>query len=123
MNLRHPLVITMSFKWLSILTAAIIIIGIIVGLGLNNKGGSDPVEDDFADEDASQMAASFSSNYSGFFGRNYYLIDSVAEGVGTANYPNGQEGRTHNYVTFIVEDSKEKARTEFNSLKNMNSKQ
>ena len=123
MNLRHPLVITMSFKWLSILTAAIIIIGIIVGLGLNNKGGSDPVEDDFVDEDASQMAASFSSNYSGFFGRNYYLIDSVAEGVGTANYPNGQEGRTHNYVTFIVEDSKEKARSEFNSLKNMNSKQ
>ena len=81
MALRRLLVITMSFKWLSILTAAIIIIGIIVGLGLNNKGGNDPVENDYVADDASMMAASFSSNYSGLFGEDYYLINSVAEGV------------------------------------------
>ncbi|MBR7006639.1 MAG: hypothetical protein IKH98_07095 [Candidatus Methanomethylophilaceae archaeon] len=87
-----------------------------------NKGGNDPVENDFVDKDTPKITASFSSNYSGLFGEDYYLIDSVAEGVGTANHPNGQEGHTHNYVTFIIEDSKEKAKSEFNSLKDMNSK-
>jgi hypothetical protein len=111
-----------SFKWLTFLTAAIIIIGIIAGLGLNNKGGNDPVENSYVADDAPKMAASFSSNYSGLFGEDYYLIDSVAEGMGTANHPNGQEGRTHNYVTFIIEDSKEKAKSEFDSLKDLNSK-
>ncbi len=51
---------------------------------IEQQGRDGPVENNYVAGDAPEMAASFSSNYSGLFGEDYYLIDSMTEGKGTA---------------------------------------
>ena len=56
-------------------------------------------------DDASQIAASFSKNYTGYFGENFYLGDGATKEKAKAYYPNGntsQYGSNENSITFQV---------------------
>ena len=80
----------------------------------NNSGGSDSVED------ASQVAAAFSKNYTGFFGTDFYLQDGASKEAAKAYYPNGSTsgyGSDSNYLSFKVFDKSSEAKTEFDTNK------
>ncbi len=113
-------------KWLAIITAVIVaVIGLIAGLGLFH--GDDPVEPDaFEASDASQIAASFSAYYSGFFGDDFYLDEGYSKDSAKAFYPNGSSagyGSGSNYIQFYVTDDKNAAKERFDANKKIYSDQ
>ncbi|MBR4226449.1 MAG: hypothetical protein IKR86_06730, partial [Candidatus Methanomethylophilaceae archaeon] len=95
-------------------------LGILAGMGLIHGGGDDPAEHEFTASDASQIAASFSEDYDGFFGENFYLADGWSEAEAKDFYPNGSTtgyGSDSNYVTFFVLKDKSAAKSEFEKNK------
>ncbi|MBP5203269.1 MAG: hypothetical protein J6Z16_01310, partial [Candidatus Methanomethylophilaceae archaeon] len=102
-------------KLLAFITMAIVIVaGILAGLGIHGN----PEEEEFVAEDASEIAASFSANYSGFFGEDFYLANGYVPAVAKAYYPNGATsgyGSDSNYVTFKVMKDKDAAKEEFST--------
>lgn len=70
--------------------------------------------------DASQIAASFSKDYSGVFGTDFYLDDSASKSEAKVYYPNGSTsgyGSTENYLKFYVYSDAAKAKEEFETNK------
>ncbi len=108
----------LNIKLLAFITMAIaIVVGILAGLGIH--GQNDPVEE-FVAEDASEIASSFSANYSGFFGEDFYLNDGYTASRADDYYPNGATsgyGSDSNYVTFKVLADKNAAKAEFETDK------
>ncbi len=106
----------LNLKLLAFITMAIVIVaGILAGLGIH---GDNPEEEEFVAEDASEIAASFSANYSGFFGEDFYLANGYVPAVAKAYYPNGATsgyGSDSNYVTFKVMKDKDAAKEEFST--------
>ena len=110
-------------KLLLFIFMAIAALGVIFGLGFN--GGDDPVEPEFVAPDASEIAASFSQGYSGFFGQDFYLADGETASEARDYYPNESSGRTSadNYVVFKVLKDKAAAKSLFDSNKSSYSSQ
>ncbi len=108
---------TMVGKWLVFLTAVIVAVtGLLAGLGLIHGGGDNPGEEEFTASDASQIAASFSADYSGYFGEDYYLDDNWSKADAKDYYPNGstmQYVPESNYVDFHVLKDKSAAKIKF----------
>ncbi len=70
--------------------------------------------------DASQIAASFSKDYSGVFGTDFYLDDSASKSEAKVYYPNGSSsgyGDTNNYLKFYVYSDAAKAKESFETNK------
>ena len=89
--------------------------GIAAAVLMGNSGGKDNSPDD-----ASKIAAAFSKDYSGFYGKNFYLEDGETKEVAKDSYSNGSTsgyGSTSNYVKFYVFDSKDKAKEDFDTNK------
>ncbi len=98
----------------AILVAAVMIAAAFIFL---DNGNSSEKEDD---ADASKIAASFSANYSGFFGENFYLDPGYTSKNAKDYYPNGSTsgyGSSDNSFTFKVLDSKKDAKAEFDTNK------
>ena len=71
-------------------------------------------------DDASQIASSFSKNYTGYFGADFYLGDGAAKDKAKAYYPNGntsQYGSNENYLSFQVFEKKDDAKDAFETNK------
>ena len=88
--------------------------GIAAVVLMNNGGGGDNSPDD-----ASKIAAAFSKEYSGFYGKNFYLEEGETKEVAKDSYGNGSTsgyGSTSNYVKFYILDKNE-AKEEFNTNK------
>ncbi|MBP5203073.1 MAG: hypothetical protein J6Z16_00270, partial [Candidatus Methanomethylophilaceae archaeon] len=104
-------------KILMFIVVAIAAVGLILGLGIRG-GGDDPEPDDFTASDASEIAASLSHVYSGFFGDDLYLADGETKAEATDFYPNGSSrGSTENYVTFKVLKDKAAAKSQFSTIR------
>ncbi|MBO4798307.1 MAG: ABC transporter substrate-binding protein [Candidatus Methanomethylophilaceae archaeon] len=117
-------------KWMMIIVAVVAAIaGIIAGLGYIIGPGpvipDDPEPADFEADDASEIAAAFSSKYSGFFGNSFYLADGWSDSAAEAFYYNASTGRASetNNVKFYVLDSKDDAESRFDANKSAYSKQ
>lgn len=85
---------------------------VMMGSGGGN-GGDSP-------KDASQIASSFSKNYTGFFGTDFYLEEGATASSAKAYYPNeasGGYGSTNNYITFKAFDKTSEAKEEFDTNK------
>ncbi|MBO4568380.1 MAG: ABC transporter substrate-binding protein [Candidatus Methanomethylophilaceae archaeon] len=105
----------LNLKFLLFIVAAIAALGIIFGLGIHED---DPVPDDYYTPDASEVAASLSSDYSGFFGDVLYLADGETKAEATDFYPNGSSrSPTENYVTFKALADKAAAKEMFETAK------
>ena len=103
----------MLSKWLAVITSVVLVIaGLLVGWGIIH--GPNPPEPEYLAEDASEIAASFSDNYSGFFGENFYLADNYSEESASVFY-NGKS--IYNSVSFDVFDKASKAKSEFKDYK------
>ena len=108
----------MNGNWLVTVTAVVIaVLGLFAGLNLINGGGHGYFEAD----DASEIAASFSANYSGFFGEDYYLDEDLCfKDLASDNYPNDSgEIYTHNFVTFVINHNQKESRDSFNDYKDI----
>jgi hypothetical protein len=80
----------------------------------NNSGGNDTIDD------ASQVAAAFSKNYTGFFGTDFYLADGATKMAAKVYYPNGSTsgyGADNNYIYFKVYENASDAKTDFDTNK------
>ncbi len=85
---------------------------VMMGSGGGN-GGDSP-------KDASQIASSFSKDYTGFFGTNFYLAEGATASSAKAYYPNGSTsgyGSDSNYITFKAFDKTSEAKEEFDTNK------
>ncbi len=95
----------------------VVIIAAAAAFLLNGNGGNDD-EEKFTD--ASQIGASFSKNYSGVFGTDFYLDDSATKSEAKVYYPNGSTsgyGSTENYLRFYVYSDAAKAKESFDTNK------
>lgn len=108
-------------KLLIFMTVAIVaILGILAGAGhiIGPDHGDD--DDGFKATDASQIAASFSANYDGFFGEDFYLTDNSTKYEAGDYYPNGTTGAYGsdiNYVTFYLMNDQNSAKDKFDTNK------
>ncbi len=119
--------------------AIIIIVAAVAVVMMNNSANKDPSTPDQPDTpdtpdtpdkpdvpdtptpklitaSAAEIAASFSANYSGFFGENFYIKEGVTENAYKAYYPNGNTskyGSSDNYLTFTVYSSIDDAKGDF----------
>ncbi|MBO4798958.1 MAG: hypothetical protein J5494_09360, partial [Candidatus Methanomethylophilaceae archaeon] len=99
----------MLSKWLAVVTTVVLVIaGLLVGWGIIH--GPNPPEPEYTAEDASEIAASFSDNYSGFFGKDFYLADGFSEKTAAVFY---NYGSFYNEISFDVFDKKSDAKAEF----------
>ncbi len=100
-----------------IVVVIVIIAAAAVVLAKGNGGGNDDKEEY---TDASQIAASFSKDYSGVFGKDFYLDDSASKSEAKVYYPNGSTsgyGSTDNYLKFYVYSDAAKAKESFDTNK------
>ena len=99
--------------------AAILVVAVMVAAAfIFYDGNKSDDRDDNAD--ASMIASSFSANYSGFFGENFYLDPGYTSKSAKVYYPNGSTsgyGSSDNSFTFKVMDSKNAAKAEFDTNK------
>lgn len=104
----------------------IVIVGVVVAVVviaaaaafLMSGNGDDDKEEKYTD--ASQIGASFSKNYSGFFGKDFYLDDSANTSEAKVFYPNGSTssyGSNKNSFTFYVFSDAAKAMENFDTNK------
>lgn len=97
--------------------AAVVIVAAAAVLVMN---GGDDGNDEEKYTDASQIGASFSKNYSGTFGENFYLDDGATASKAKVYYPNGSTssyGSNENYLTFKVFSDAAQAKEEFDTNK------
>lgn len=100
-----------------IVVVIVIIAAAAVVLAKGNGGGNDDKEEY---TDASQIAASFSKDYSGVFGKDFYLDDSASKSEAKVYYPNGSTsgyGSTDNFLKFYVYSDAAKAKESFDTNK------
>ena len=108
-------------KLLIFITVAIVaILGILAGAGhiIGPDHGDD--DDGFKATDASEIAASFSASYDGFFGEDFYLADNSTKYEAGDYYPNGTTGAYGsdiNYVTFYLMNNQNSAKDKFDTNK------
>ena len=104
----------------------IVIVGVVVAVVviaaaaafLMSGNGDDDKEEKYTD--ASQIGASFSKNYNGFFGKDFYLDDSANTSEARAFYPNGSTssyGSNKNSFTFYVFSDAAEAKENFDTNK------
>ncbi|MBO4357240.1 MAG: hypothetical protein J5813_03610 [Candidatus Methanomethylophilaceae archaeon] len=100
----------------AIAIVAVVAIGCTsVVLIMNNNGDSSEEK-----KDASQIASSFSKNYTGFFGTDFYLDEKATSSTAKAYYPNGSSsgyGSDTNYIKFQTFDRTSEAKDEFDTNK------
>ena len=103
-------------KWMLTITAVItVIIGLLVGYGLFHGEDNPEDPDDFKASDASEIAASFSAGYSGFFGENFYLDGSYSKSDAVVfYYPDDDSMAT---VEFFVLKDQNAAKAKFSEAK------
>lgn len=106
----------MSVKIIAIIAVvAVVACGGAAAVVLMSNNSSETTYDD-----ASQIAASFSKGYTGYFGENFYLGDGATKEKAKAYYPNGntsQYGSNENSLTFQVFEKKDDAKSAFETNK------
>ena len=108
--------ITMSTKVIAIIAVVAVVAcgGAAAAIVLSNNSSEATYDD------ASQIASSFSKNYTGYFGTDFYLGDGAAKDKAKAYYPNGntsQYGSNENYLSFQVFEKKDDAKDAFETNK------
>lgn len=111
----------MDMKILALIAVAVVVVGggaaAAVVITNNNNNDSD---DDELSTDAAMIAASFSKNYTGFFGTDFYLADGYTTALAKAYYPNGSTsgyGSDSNHITFQVFETESEAKDAFDTNK------
>lgn len=100
---------------IAIAAVAIVVIGCTSAVLLMNNNNSNDEK-----KDATQIASSFSKNYSGFFGTDFYLDDKSTSTSAKVYYPNGATGgygSETNYIKFETFSKTSEAKDEFDTNK------
>ena len=103
-----------------VIAGAVVAIVIIAAAAAFLMNGSGEKDKDETYENASEIAASFSKDYSGFFGKDFYLDDSANAAKAKVFYPNGSTssyGSNENYLTFSVFTNADEAKENFETNK------
>ena len=111
--------ITMDAKVLAVI-AAVAIIAVGGGIAIYATQNNDSPGDGDNPTDADMIASAFTKNYSGFFGKDFYLKDGATSAEAKAYYPNGNTssyGSNENYIRFVILKDESSAKDEFDTNK------